>query len=128
MVLFFTLFFWEIGGQNIPNDCADIEEDRRLKARTFPVCYGLDTSGFSALITLSCAIPLTLALLGISRLDFSPVYYGVVLGSGIALLILPALRFYKTLAPSEAMQLFNRASYYPVSLFAIVLIRLALGN
>jgi 4-hydroxybenzoate polyprenyltransferase len=34
LVLFFWLFFWEIGGQNIPNDWAEIEEDRQLQART----------------------------------------------------------------------------------------------
>ena len=32
--LFFMLFFWEIGGQNIPNDSADIDEDKKLMAKT----------------------------------------------------------------------------------------------
>ena len=41
IVLFIWLFFWEIGGQNIPADWADIEEDRRLRAQTVPVRFGL---------------------------------------------------------------------------------------
>jgi 4-hydroxybenzoate polyprenyltransferase len=32
VLLFLWLFFWEIGGQNIPADWTDIEEDRSLKA------------------------------------------------------------------------------------------------
>ena len=35
--LFLALFLWEIGGQNIPNDLTDLEEDRRMNARTIPV-------------------------------------------------------------------------------------------
>ena len=30
-VLFLWLFFWEIGGQNIPNDVSDLDEDISLK-------------------------------------------------------------------------------------------------
>ena len=35
--LFLVIFFWEIGGQNAPNDWTDIEEDQRFGARTIPV-------------------------------------------------------------------------------------------
>jgi 4-hydroxybenzoate polyprenyltransferase len=42
--LFFLLFFWEIGGQNIPNDGFDVDEDRRFHARTIPVVYGIKTA------------------------------------------------------------------------------------
>jgi 4-hydroxybenzoate polyprenyltransferase len=37
LALSLWLFFWEIGGQNIPADWADIEEDRQLQAQTIPV-------------------------------------------------------------------------------------------
>ena len=44
VVLFLWLFFWEIGGQNVPHDWADIEEDRRLDTQTrcpkFPIREG----------------------------------------------------------------------------------------
>jgi len=39
-LLFLWLFLWEIGGQNIPNDWAEIEEDKQLQARTMLVRYG----------------------------------------------------------------------------------------
>ena len=32
----------KIGGQHIPNDWADIEEDRQIKEKTIPVIYGPD--------------------------------------------------------------------------------------
>jgi 4-hydroxybenzoate polyprenyltransferase len=35
IALFLWLFFWEIGGQNIPADWADIEEDRQLISSSF---------------------------------------------------------------------------------------------
>ena len=41
-ILFLCLFFWEIGGQNIPADWTDIEEDQQLNARTIPVRFGLE--------------------------------------------------------------------------------------
>ena len=36
-VLFLWIFCWEIGGQNIPNDWTDIQEDRCARAQTIPV-------------------------------------------------------------------------------------------
>jgi 4-hydroxybenzoate polyprenyltransferase len=53
LALFLWLFFWEIGGQNIPADWADIEEDRQLQAQTIPVRLG---TGYAALILLGCII------------------------------------------------------------------------
>ena len=44
LLLFFWLFFWEIGGQNVPNDWHDIEEDTSLQARTVPVSLGAEDS------------------------------------------------------------------------------------
>ena len=43
-VLFLWFFFWEIGGQNIPNDWIDLEEDRRMEAQTLPVRFGRQRS------------------------------------------------------------------------------------
>ncbi len=43
---------------------------------------------------------------------------------GCYLLLLPAVKLFQTLQASDAMALFNKASYYPPALLVIVLIRL----
>lgn len=49
---------WEIGGQNIPNDGFDIEEDKRFNARTIPVVYGIQTAN----VIIVTAVVLTLIM------------------------------------------------------------------
>lgn len=125
-LLFMILFFWEIGGQNIPNDWVDINEDKRFKAQTIPVCLGLQTSRFIVLITLGMAIGLSGPLFYYSQVGNT--LFGVILamGSGVYLLLLPALKLHRTLQAPDAMALFNKASYYPPALFVIVLTALML--
>jgi 4-hydroxybenzoate polyprenyltransferase len=43
---------------------------------------------------------------------------------GVYLLLLPALKLYRSHNRSHAMALFNKASYYPAALLVIVLIKL----
>jgi 4-hydroxybenzoate polyprenyltransferase len=119
--LFLNLFFWEIGGQNIPNDWVDLNEDKRFKAQTIPVCFGLKASGQMVLGTLVLAICLNGLVFYFSQMDYIAVCVAISLVVGIYLLLTPALRLYRTLQAADAMFLFNRASYYPPALFAIVL-------
>ena len=49
---------WEIGGQNIPNEEFDIEEDKRFSARTIPVVYGIKTAN----VIIVAAVVLTLIM------------------------------------------------------------------
>jgi 4-hydroxybenzoate polyprenyltransferase len=51
IVLFLWLFFWEIGGQNVPNDWTEMRVDRRIGAKTFPVRFGPERTG---IIILAC--------------------------------------------------------------------------
>jgi 4-hydroxybenzoate polyprenyltransferase len=124
LTLFFMLFFWEIGGQNIPNDCGDMEEDIRLKARTFPLVFGTDLSAFAVLSTLSGAFILSLILLHLSPADFTFPFYLILAAGGVILLIFPAQRFYQNRENSEAMMLFNKASYFPPLIFLLVWARI----
>jgi hypothetical protein len=69
---------------------------------------------------------LTVILNGIS-MGLSPVgarFAGVAatLGAGIYLLLIPAYRLYRTKGRMEALALFNSASYYPITLLAVVII------
>jgi 4-hydroxybenzoate polyprenyltransferase len=116
------LFFWEVGGQNIPNDWADIEEDTVLKASTVPVRFG---AAFTVNVILICLV-LTLCL-GHATIAFSQipnlwVYTVVAAVVGIYFLLLPALNLYTTRDRSAALALFNRASYYPAAMLASVIV------
>jgi len=122
--LFLALFFWEIGGQNIPNDMTDIEEDRQMKARTIPVCFGVERSIAIAVASLCAAVlinPVVFALAALPRKGFFSLW---ALAVGCCLLLAPALRLVQGKGRDQAMALFNRASYYPPALLGLVLISL----
>jgi 4-hydroxybenzoate polyprenyltransferase len=128
VVLFVWLFLWEIGGQNVPADWADVEEDRRLAARTIPVRFGYDRSVVIIAGTLTAAVLVNLSVLLLSRASFSPVYLLASLAIGVYLLLVPAYRLYHSRARSDAMVLFNRASYYPPAMLSLVVIRLCISG
>ena len=127
IVLCGWIFFWEIGGQNIPNDWTDIEEDRRFKARTIPVKLGLARAGMLALACLVAAFFVNLS----AGLDLTAYLRDAstcwrLAGLGVWLLLLPALRLVEANDRQQAMDLFNKASYFPLSVFLVVLVRLLL--
>jgi len=120
--LFLTLFFWEIGGQNIPNDWVDLNEDKRFKAQTIPVCFGLQGSRLIVLVTLALALCLNGWVFYYSQVDDVVIWVIISSIMGIYLLLLPAIKLFRTLQVSDAMALFNKASYFPPALFVIVLV------
>ena len=121
-LLFLWLFFWEIGGQNIPNDWTDIEEDRRFNAQTIPIRLGLRRAGILSLGTLVAALFLNLFVWWASPLpNHGPFLIAAVLINGF-LLLKPALALAEGQERSDAMGLFNKASYYPLAMFALVLV------
>lgn len=122
ILLFLWLFFWEIGGQNLPNDWADLEEDRQLQATTIPVCFGPDWANSIIFSALILAVVLNGVLLIFSRAGAD--FFSVIASfyAGFYLLLLPAYRLLKTKGRQEALALFNRASYYPFTLLLVVLI------
>lgn len=126
LLIFLWLFCWEVGGQNIPADWTDLEEDRRFNARTIPVRLGTDRAMHLTLLALGAAVVLSLVVFALSPLEPGIVCRIAVLAVGGWLLLYPAVELYRTRARNEVMALFNRASYYPIALFFIVLARLLL--
>jgi len=122
--LFFTLFFWELGGQNIPNDLSDLEEDRRLQARTLPVHCGIGRAVSIAAAALAGTLVLNVITFQLSRLPHASFFAALALAASCYLLVRPGLRLFQTRDRSSAMQLFNRASYYPAAMLAVVLVSL----
>ena len=124
VVLFMLLFFWEVGGQNVPNDWIDLEEDVRFGARTIPIRFGLEQAN----TIIFGSIILTLILSGV-LLTLSPITFGLPFIIGFALvgfyfLLLPTITLFRTDENSHAMILFNKASYYPLAMLVVVVIKL----
>lgn len=120
ITLFLCFFFWEIGGQNIPNDWTDMETDSRSGAKTIPVRLGAQRSSMIILGSILLALPLNTAVFQLSPVHYPPVYLIAALAAGVYLLLLPALRLWDSQSPADAMILFNRGSYYPLFLMGIV--------
>jgi len=122
-MLFVFLFFWEVGGQNIPADWTDLEEDTHLGSRTFPVRFGPARSSQVALGSLLLAVVTNLVLLRFTAMKFGPVFSLAFLLAGVLLLLVPAWTLVKNREREQAMALFNRASYYPMTLLLVVTLR-----
>jgi len=119
--LFFWLCLWEIGGQNVPNDWVDLEEDLRVGGKTIPVALGKDKTVRLVIGCLTLATILGAMLPITSKAGLASIYFPASLTSGIICLLLPCWRFAKEKTPAAAGTLFNRASYYPVCILASVL-------
>ena len=122
--LFLLLFFWEIGGQNIPNDGFDIEEDKRFNARTIPVVYGIQTANVIIVAAIILTLITSAVIFYLSWTIYNLSFILIALAVGIYLLLLPALKLYQSRKETHAMALFNKASYYPAALLGIVLIKM----
>jgi len=124
--LFTAMFLWEIGGQNVPNDWADIDADRKFKARTIPIHFGARRAIRIILGSLTGSMAAGLMLFALSPLELGRLGLLLVLIIGVVLLMVPAFNLYRKPTPRRAMVLFNRASCYPLSLLVLVLIHMAL--
>jgi 4-hydroxybenzoate polyprenyltransferase len=123
---FLWFFFWEIGGQNVPNDCIDMQEDMRMGAETIPVKFGPQGSARIILSSLSIAVVISVALFWLTPARLSALYFAAAIPAGIFLLLLPAWRLYAVRTANLASALFNRASYYPVAMFIVIFFSIVL--
>jgi 4-hydroxybenzoate polyprenyltransferase len=122
LILFLCLFFWEIGGQNIPHDWSDIEEDRRFQAKTIPVRLGEENS---ARLAFACVLAAALLCITLFFACFPASRMPAVIASlavCTALLIVPGWKLFQRRQREAAMALFNRASYFPAAMLGAVLI------
>lgn len=124
LLIFLLLFFWEIGGQNIPNDWSDYDEDHRMNAKTIPIQWGLAIANRIILITIGLTLGLSVVIFYFSRVSYGFPFVFLSLVAGGYLLLLPALKLNKSRQHSHAMALFNKASYYPLALLVIVLVKI----
>ncbi|MDY0274179.1 MAG: UbiA family prenyltransferase [Desulfomicrobium sp.] len=121
-LLLMWVISWEIGGQNIPADWNDVEEDRRVHGRTIPLVFGPKLAGIIVFTALLFTV-----VLGLFLPFFSPLYLGwpyqcLSMGAGIFLLLVPGFHLFKTGDGLQASRLFDRASFYPVAMLAIIML------
>jgi 4-hydroxybenzoate polyprenyltransferase len=126
IVLFLLLFFWEIGGQNVPNDWADFDEDRQLKAKTIPIQWGARAANSIIQGTIILALGMNVVIFYLSQVRYEIFYVVLSLAVGSYLLLMPALKLNNSRERTDAMALFNRASYFPLVLLLVVLIKLVI--
>jgi 4-hydroxybenzoate polyprenyltransferase len=116
MFLFLWIFFWEIGGQNVPHDWVDMEEDRALDAKTIPLKLGPRKAAWLVAFVLVLSTIFGMLSGVVSGSSLGGVYWAGFVVSSLFLLFLPAMALFRTLDGRCASALFNRASYYPVAL------------
>jgi 4-hydroxybenzoate polyprenyltransferase len=114
------VFFWEIGGQNIPADWNDTVEDQRVHAKTIPLQLGTQKAGLLVLLSLGLAVLISLMLPLVSSLPLGWLYLAATAIAGFFLLLRPGYRLYQRREGRLAAELFNSASYYPLAQLAII--------
>lgn len=119
-VMLAWIMLWEIGGQNIAADWNDIEEDRRVGARTIPLAMGPRASGYLVLVTLTLAVLTSLLLPLMSPRALGLPYLLPSALAGWFLLLWPAWRLHRSGESRHAAALFDRASYYPLAQLALI--------
>lgn len=122
--IFLWIFCWEIGGQNIPADWADIEEDRRFNAKTIPVVFGTVKAGILLMVLLTVSFFLNILVLRAAQISFELWAYLAVVAVNLYLLLLPAIRLYETKNRVDVMVMFNKSSYLPLPILFITALSL----
>lgn len=116
LVIFAWVFFWEIGGQNIPADWNDTEEDRRVNAKTIPIHFGTQKAGLIVVIALGLTVLISLFLPVVSPLALGAPYLLASLVVGFFLLLRPGYSLCRRHQEGRlAARLFDNASYYPLA-------------
>src|SRR6185295_13851509 len=92
LLLLVWIFFWEIGGQNIPADWNDTAEDRNINAKTIPIQFGAEKAGFIVLVTLTITVIASTLLPWISPAPLGLFYIGASLVIGFIFLLQPGFQ------------------------------------
>jgi 4-hydroxybenzoate polyprenyltransferase len=121
LILIFTwVFFWEIGGQNVPADWNDTVEDKRVHAKTIPIQFGSKRAGLIVVIALGLTVITSMLLPMISPMDLGLPYLLASAVVGFTLLLRPGYQLYRFQEGHKAATLFDNASYYPLAQLAII--------
>lgn len=114
------VFFWEIGGQNIPADWNDTVEDQRVHAKTIPIHFGTQKAGLMVVATLGITVIVSMFLPNASPLTLGWPYLLASAIAGFFLLLKPGYQLSQSHEGRKAAALFDKASYYPLAQLTII--------
>ncbi|WP_407560061.1 UbiA family prenyltransferase [Streptomyces sp. 184] len=109
---------WEIGGRNIPNDLADVDEDTPLGIKTVPIVYGPRAAARLAAALLLLAAAAACALAVAAWPSYGAVGLAATALTAIPTLVTPAARLLRHPDGPTALTVFNRASFHPLGVLA----------
>jgi 4-hydroxybenzoate polyprenyltransferase len=122
MLIFAWVFFWEIGGQNVPADWNDTVEDKRVNAKTIPIHFGTKRAALIVVIALGLTVITGMLLPLISPVALGLPYLFASVAVGFVLLLKPGYQLYQLQEGRQAAILFDNASYYPLAQLVIIFI------
>lgn len=123
LLVFAWVFFWEVGGQNIPADWNDTVEDKRVNAKTIPIHFGFKKAGLIVVVALTLTVITSMFLPLVSPAKLGWPYLLISAVIGFMLLLKPGYQLYKEHQEGRlAAKLFDNASYYPLAQLAITAI------
>lgn len=120
LLLLVWIFFWEIGGQNVPADWNDTAEDQGVNAKTIPIRFGTEKAGLIVIATLTITVIASILLPLISPAALGLSYILASLTIGFVFLLQPGFQLNKNRDGRYAAKLFDKASYYPVAQFVLI--------
>ncbi len=120
LLLLAWVFFWEIGGQNVPADWNDTIEDRRVHAKTIPIQFGAQKAGLIVILSLAVTVLISMFLPLASPLKLGVPYMLASAVAGYFLLLRPGNQLYRLQEGRQAAALFDKASYYPLAQLLII--------
>lgn len=120
LLLLIWLFFWEIGGQNIPADWNDTAEDRHINAKTIPIRFGAANAGLIVIASLTITVVTSALLPSISPAPLGLPFILASLAIGFIFLLQPAFQLNRNKDGRSAARLFDKASYYPLAQFTLI--------
>lgn len=122
LILLVWVFFWEIGGQNVPADWNDTAEDKSINAKTIPIHFGAEKAGLIVLATLTITVIASAFLPLVSPAALGWPYILASLIIGFVFLLRPGFQLSQNKDGRYAAMLFDKASYYPMAQFALIAI------
>lgn len=128
LVLLVWLFFWEIGGQNVPADWNDTVEDKRVNAKTIPIRFGAEKAGLIVISALMITVITSALLPLVSPAPLGLPYILASLIIGFIFLLRPAYQLNRNKEGRDAARLFDKASYYPVAQFGLISVLLVIAG
>ena len=120
LIVLVWVFFWEIGGQNIPADWNDTAEDISINAKTIPIHFGAEKAGLIALSALTVTVIASVFLPLVSPALLGLPYILASLVIGFVFLLRPGFQLSQNRDGRSAAMLFDKASYYPMAQFALI--------